>query len=81
MNSGHTSAISKYVRRLSEKFLLSSPLAASPSPKRISDPHAPIQSSVLKILGDNFLEPVVFGIGPDVRVEPRDPVCSRAQER
>jgi len=35
---------------------------------------------MLKIFGNQFSEPVMFGIGPEMRIEPRKTVCSHAPQ-
>jgi hypothetical protein len=48
--------------------------------KGISRSHSPVKTIVLKILGNDLLKAVVFGVRSKMRVEPTEPVrCGRAQ--
>ena len=44
--------------------------------KRINRPHGSVKTVVLKILGNDLLKAVVFGVSPEMRVEPTEPVRS-----
>lgn len=45
--------------------------------KRIPHPHAAIQPSIFEVLGDYFLQPIMFGVSPEVRIEPGNPIGRR----
>src|SRR5208337_3794321 len=53
----------------------------SPSPKWIPNPDAAIQPPMFEVLGDDLLQAVVFGVGPQMSVEPWKPVGSGALQR
>lgn len=52
--------------------------AESRPPKWIPNPDAAIQPPMFEVFGDDLVQTVVFGVGPEVRIEPGNPICRRA---
>lgn len=66
--SGNTTVESRPCQRMSK--IMHRLRAESRSPKWIPNPDAAIQPPMFEVLGDNLLQTVVFGVGPQMSVEP-----------
>src|SRR5262245_36866305 len=46
----------------------------------ISGPNATVKPAILEVLTDNLVEPIVFCIGPQVGIKPRQLICGRTAQ-